>query len=111
MSHDPVTVAPQQYRVVFENARVRVLAFRGAPGDRWGLHSHPDMVVVSLGDYQVRNVVTGHAPTVRRARAGEVTWIAACEHTGENVGGTEMECILVELKPSTPEPSPASERP
>lgn len=99
MDDDPIQVAPHLYRVVFENERVRVLAFRGKPGDRWGLHAHPDMVVVSLSDYEVRNVVPGSDPTIRATRLGDVAWIPARSHTGENVGGTGMECILVELKP------------
>ena len=99
MSKDPIEVAPELYRVVFENEQVRVLAFRGPSGVRWGLHSHPDMVVVSVNDYEVRNVVPGAAPTTRRRQRGDVSWIPARSHSGENVGGTAMECVLVELKP------------
>lgn len=80
---------------------MRVLAFRGEPGDRWDLHAHPDMVVVSLSEYAVRNVVTGREPTVREARAGEVKWVPACTRTSENAGATVMECVLVELKRAT----------
>ena len=99
---DPVQVAPQNYRVVFENDRVRVLAFRGKPGEKWGLHEHPDAVVVSLSDYRVRNVVPDSEPTYRDAKRGDVAWIPARSHTGENVGTTEMECVLVELKEPKP---------
>ena len=42
MQEDPVQVAPNNYKVVFENGRVRVLSFHGRPGNRWGLHAHPD---------------------------------------------------------------------
>jgi quercetin dioxygenase-like cupin family protein len=97
---DPIEVAPSLYRVVLENERVRVLAFRGQPGASWGLHAHPNMVVVSLSSYVVRNVVPGDEPSVRQTRHGEVAWIPARSHTGENVGDTEMECVLVELKPN-----------
>ena len=95
---DPLTVAPDLYRVVFENERVRVLAFHGGPGARWGLHAHPDAVVISMSDYTVRNVVPGKDPTERSPRRGDVLWIAARSHTGENVGATDMDCLLVELK-------------
>ena len=98
METDPIEVARNHYRVVLENERVRVLAFRGQPGDSWGLHAHPDMVVVSLSNYVVRNIVPGSEPSVRQARHGEVAWISACSHIGENIGDTEMECVLVELK-------------
>jgi quercetin dioxygenase-like cupin family protein len=95
---DPVQVAPENYRVVFENERVRVLSFHANPREKWKLHAHPDSVVVSLGQYKVRNIVPGSEPTTREARRGDVAWIPARSHTGENIGGTEMDCILVELK-------------
>lgn len=101
MEQDPVKVAPDNYRVVFENERVRVLAFHGAPGAKWGVHAHPDAVVVSLSAYEVRNVVPGTEPRVRVAKPGDVAWIPARMHTGENVGGTDMDCVLVELKEPT----------
>ena len=66
---DPIRVAPNDYTVVFENARVRVLAFHGPPKAKWGLYAHPDAVVVSLNEYVVRNVVVGAEPTVRQAKA------------------------------------------
>jgi hypothetical protein len=95
---DPVQVAPTNYKVMFENDRVRVLSFHAQPGDAWGLHAHPDAVVISLGDYVVRNVVPGSPATERTAHRGDAAWIPARSHTGENTGGTAMDCILVELK-------------
>jgi len=99
-SDDPTVVAPDNYTIAFENERVRVLRFHARPTERWNLHSHPNSVVVSLSAYQVRNAVPGIAPTVRNAKAGDVAWISALSHTGENSGDTDMECILVELKDS-----------
>jgi beta-alanine degradation protein BauB len=98
MQDDPVRVAPNNYKVVFENDRVRVLSFHGAPGEKWGLHSHPDAVVVSLDGYRVRNLVPGADPTEREAKRGDVAWIPARSHTGENVGSSDMDCVVVELK-------------
>ena len=95
---DPVQVAPSNYKVVFENERVRVLSFHAGPGEKWALHAHPDAVVVSLNEYKVRNVVPGAEPRIREAKRGDVAWIPARSHTGENIGNTEMDCVLVELK-------------
>jgi hypothetical protein len=100
MQEDPVQVAPNNYKVVFENDRVRVLSFHAHPGGKWPLHAHPDMVVVSLDAYMVRNVVPGAEPTVRETKRGDVAWIPARSHTGENIGSTDMDCVLVELKES-----------
>ena len=96
--YDPIRVAPNNYTVVFENDRVRVLSFHGRPKDNWGLHAHPDAVVVSLSEYIVRNAIAGAEPTVRQGTPGDVTWSPAKLHTGENIGSTDMDCILVELK-------------
>jgi hypothetical protein len=95
---DPTVVAGKNYKVVLENDQVRVLSFHAAPGQAWGEHAHPNAVVISLNDYRVKNVVAGKEPTVRSAKRGDVLWISARSHTGENVGGTDMDCVLVELK-------------
>ena len=95
---DPTCVASHCYRVAFENERVRVLTFRAQPGERWAVHTHPDSVVISLSDYTVGNHVAGSSPTRRVARRGESKWIPAVTHSGENLGETVMECVLVELK-------------
>jgi hypothetical protein len=95
---DPTVVAGKNYKVVLENDQVRVLSFHATPGQVWGEHAHPNAVVISLNDYRVKNVVVGKEPTVRSAKRGDVLWIPARLHTGENVGGTDMDCVLVELK-------------
>ena len=42
MSEDAVKVAPNSYKSILENERVRVLEYRGKPGDKTAMHSHPD---------------------------------------------------------------------
>src|SRR5258708_12251669 len=59
---DALAVAPDVYKLAFENERVRVLSFVTQPGQKWALHSHPDSLAVSLSEYSVRNIVPGHAP-------------------------------------------------
>ena len=50
MPQDAVTVAPHAYKVVQENDRVRVLEFRGKPGDTTAMHAHPGTVVIAIMD-------------------------------------------------------------
>ena len=95
---DPVKAAPDHYKVIFENERVRVLSFHSAPGEKWPLHVHPDAVTVSLTDYKLRNVVPGKEPTVIARKRGDAYWIPARSHTGENIGSTDMDSVIVELK-------------
>lgn len=47
-------------------------------------------MVISITEYKLRNVVPGAAPTVREAKRGDVAWIPARSHTGENIGETDM---------------------
>ncbi|HEX4697294.1 MAG TPA: hypothetical protein VH254_06440, partial [Candidatus Udaeobacter sp.] len=60
--------------------------------------AHPDAVLVSLDQCKIRNVVPGAAPTVRETKRGDVAWVPARSHIGENIGETDINCILVELK-------------
>jgi len=75
-----------------------VLSFHADPTGTSGLHAHPDAVVISLNDYEVLNVVPGSEPSRRNAKRGDAAWIPARSHTGENIEGTDMDCVLVELK-------------
>ena len=43
MPGDAVTVAPNNYKTLLENDRIRLLEYRGKPGDKTEMHSHPDM--------------------------------------------------------------------
>jgi hypothetical protein len=102
---DALMVAPDVYRVAFENDRIRVLSFVTQPGQKWALHSHPDSLAVALSEYSVRNLAPGQAPTERHSRLGDVRWIPAAAHTGENMGTTEMRGLIVELKDPVPSAS------
>jgi beta-alanine degradation protein BauB len=106
MSHDPVVSNKDLYRVILENDRVRVLAYADKPGDRTTPHRHPDSVMVTLSGFRRRLSAGGRETEVELA-AGEVRWLDAQEHAGENIGDTECRTIFVELK----EPSPTGTAP
>ena len=102
---DPTATDPELYRVVFENHRVRVLEYRDHPGDRTHQHRHPDSVMVTLSSFRRRVTSGGRAVEVELA-GGEVRWLGAQEHTGENSGDTETHSLFIELKePATTPPS------
>jgi len=100
---DPVATNPELYRVVFENARVRVLEYRDAPGDRTRPHSHPDSVMVTLGSFK-RRLWAGEREVELELPAFQARWLDAQEHSGMNIGETPSHSIFVELK----EPAPSS---
>jgi beta-alanine degradation protein BauB len=74
-----------------------------APGDRTSPHRHPDSVMYTLSAFE-RRLIHGDQQRDVQLQAGRVNWIAAQEHSGENIGTTESHSIFVELK----EPPPAS---
>lgn len=97
MSHDPVVTNPELYTVVFENERVRVLEYRDHPGDKTAAHGHPDTVMVPLASFARRLTAGGREAEVK-LEAGQVRWLDAQEHAGENIGDTQSHAIFIELK-------------
>ena len=97
MTADPTETDPDKYTVVFENDRVRVLEYRDRPGDRTSPHRHPDSVMYTLSSFERRLIHNGQQRDVR-LDAGHVGWLAAQEHSGENIGSTETHVIFIELK-------------
>jgi hypothetical protein len=95
---DPLTIAPANYKLLFENDRVRVLMFASRPGEKWALHEHPDQISIALAEYDIRNVVPGNPPTELHRKPEDVRWIPATSHTGENIGSTEARSVVIELK-------------
>lgn len=104
---DPTVASPELYRVVLENDRVRVLEYRDRPGDHTRPHTHPDSVMVTLSSFR-RRISSGERSVDVELGAGEVRWLGAQEHSGENIGDTETVSIFVELKADGPAPDGAA---
>ncbi|MFF5296909.1 cupin domain-containing protein [Paractinoplanes globisporus] len=104
---DPVEVSPELYQTVFENDRVRVLKYRDKPGDSTRPHTHPDSVMVTLSSFRRRISAGGRSVEVELGE-GDVRWVGAQEHSGENIGDTETVSIFVELKEPAPTPAAAT---
>ena len=54
LAQDPVKVAPDAYKVLLDNERVRVLSVTMKPGGKSPMHSHPANIVYTLNDSKVR---------------------------------------------------------
>lgn len=99
-AQDPLKVEPRSYRVVLENAKVRVLEYTSRPG--LGVcgaakHSHPDHVAIALTPAKVK--VTQDGKTfVAQLQAGEAIWDPAATHVAENIGGSGTRFLLIEIK-------------
>ncbi len=99
MTLDPVSTNPENYRVVFENERVRVLEYRDEPGFSSVPHAHPDSVMVTLSAFS-RRLSTDDASVEVEIPAGKAMWLGAQRHSGHNIGTSDTHVIFVELKES-----------
>jgi quercetin dioxygenase-like cupin family protein len=97
-AQDPVSVAPNQCKVAFENEYVRVLRWTEGPGDKVPMHEHPALVSVSLSASKTRFTTSDGKTREADARAGQSTWSDPEKHSSENLGTAPGEVIQVELK-------------
>jgi quercetin dioxygenase-like cupin family protein len=98
LADDPIPLYPDNYKVLYENDRVRVVDFRLRKGATEKSHSHPAHVAVFLADFKIRFTLPDGQTRMREARQGEIAYSEPTVHASENVGGTDAHGILVELK-------------
>lgn len=106
---DPACVAPDHYKVVYEDDDVRVLHFKDKPLDAIPLHKHAH-------PYQVYSVTSSQRQFFKPAcntKDGSVKQLAANHllpfsmpvmHCETNVGTTDAFLIVVEYKKNPPPP-------
>jgi hypothetical protein len=106
LAQDPVKVDPAHYKVLFENASVRVLSITYPAGATSKMHQHPDSIVIPLSDAKVR-FATPDGKSEDRDMANEsATYTPAGTHNPTNIGTATLKAILVEFK--TPAPGEAT---
>jgi quercetin dioxygenase-like cupin family protein len=97
-AQDAVKVDPKHYKVETENANVRVLRIHYGPHEKSVMHSHPDSVVVYLSDGTIRMTTPDGKSQDLQGKKGQTEYTPAGVHNPENMGDTDFEAILVELK-------------
>jgi beta-alanine degradation protein BauB len=98
MAQDVVKVAPESYKVLLENDRVRVLEYRLKPGAKEPMHSHPDYIVYAFSSGKAKFTFPDGKTMEREIKAGKTMFIKTETHTVENVGTTTAHGLLIELK-------------
>ena len=101
-AQDAVKVQPQSYRVALENDKLRVLDYNSRPGMGVcgnGMHSHPAHLTVVVSGGSVR-IKTPDGKTVEQhdVPAGTVFWSEAETHEVENISGSNVRSLIIELK-------------
>lgn len=106
-SHDALDSAPHHHKSLLENATVRVLETKIAPGERTPVHSHPwpaALYVLSWSDfvrYDPDGKVMLDSRTIinKKSMVGSATWSDPVPpHSIHNVGKTMLHVIAVEIK-------------
>ena len=96
---DVLTVIPENYKLLFENAFVRVIEARVPPGAEEKPHRHMRGVSVCMTEYTVESRILPDGQWVRSdRRLGTVYWSESSLHVLRNVGKTTSHTIRVELK-------------
>jgi quercetin dioxygenase-like cupin family protein len=103
-AQDPAS--PNDYKVEIDNTWVRVLRVKQGPHAAAPLHQHPPSVTVYLTDVDQRITgADGKALEVTH-KAGEVAYIDAAKHAGENLSDQPLETVVIELKSGAPKSPP-----
>jgi beta-alanine degradation protein BauB len=97
---DPVQSSPDNYRVLLENERVRVLEMNLPAGKRDRTHSHPaETVYFVQGGHARIHLGDGEAVEVELPD-GHVMWHEPWTHQVENLGRSDIRAVIVETKDS-----------
>lgn len=98
LAQDPAKAHANQYHVLLDNARVRVLHVNVPPGAKNALHDHPDHVAIVLTDSSIRFTDAAGKPAEVTRKKGDALYVNAGKHAGENTGTAALEAIIVEFK-------------
>jgi quercetin dioxygenase-like cupin family protein len=105
-AQDPMKVDPAHYKVVLENASVRVLKIDYPAGDKSPMHQHPDAIVVMLAPSMGRfTMPDGKSQDMDLANEAAM-YMPAGTHSPSNIGQGPIDALLVEFK--TPSPGTAT---
>lgn len=98
LAQDAQQVAPEVYKCVLENERVRVCEINFKPGTSMGTHSHPDHVVYFTQSGSIQ--VTDASGKVRELKppVNQPLFAPGETHSARNIGTTELKGIVIELK-------------
>ena len=97
-AQDAVKVAPDHYKVLLDNAAVRVLKISYGIGEKSPMHSHPDAMLVPFAPAKARFTMPDGTTQDVDVKAETALYTPAFTHSPANVGTTRIDALLVELK-------------
>lgn len=84
--------------VVLENDKVRVIHYISKAGVKVPMHSHPDHVIYLLQGTKTRFTMPDGKTQDSEGKKGDARWVPAVDHATENIGTTDGEVLIIELK-------------
>jgi quercetin dioxygenase-like cupin family protein len=99
LAQDALKAAPDHYKVLVDNAQVRVIQNTLKPGEKDGTHTHPAGWFYVTQGGKMKVVAADGKVEMWEPKTGDSGWMEAeGKHTSENVGTAPMSFILVEVK-------------
>ena len=95
----PQEAAPNVYKQVLDNEKVRVSEITFEPGAKAAMHTHPwPHVVYILEGGELTLTHPDGTSTVAAAKTGDVLWFPAETHEAVNTGKTTVRGTVTEIK-------------
>lgn len=95
---DCLEVASQNYKLLMENDRVRIVDVKIRPGEKIAMHSNGPSVIYVFNDGRLRHTYPDGKVRETVAVSGQIVWDDAETHETENIGDTDIHSLKVELK-------------
>ena len=102
LAQDALKTDPAHYKVVLENASVRILRISYAPGAKSIMHSHPDAIVIPLVTSKVRFSLPDGKSQDSDLASESAMYTPAGTHNPANLGTGAIDALLVEFKTAAP---------
>jgi quercetin dioxygenase-like cupin family protein len=101
-SKSAINPGPANAQLVLDNASVTVIHVHMAPHEKTPMHDLTARVVVWLTDAHLRDTLATGETHDENAKAGDVAWVPAQRHQGENLGDNPIEFVAIIPKETAP---------
>lgn len=102
LAQDAVKTDPAHYRVVLDNASIRILKISYGPGEKSIMHAHPDGIVIALAAAKTRFTMPDGKTQDSELANESAMYMAAGTHNPSNAGTTRSDSLLIEFKTAAP---------
>ncbi|MGD6851818.1 MAG: cupin domain-containing protein [Candidatus Bathyarchaeia archaeon] len=95
---DPLKTSGNEYKLIFENDRARLMRATFKPGDRAPMHNHPDHIAYMLSGGKIKMTDSTGKTNVMELKTGEADFLPAQSHEAQNIGDTTVDMLVIEFK-------------